>query len=306
MTDRFAHADLSTSTPCNTTAGMYCGGTWRGVINNLDYISGMGFDAIMISPIIHNLEGGVSYGEAYHGYWADDLYNLNAHFGSRQDLLDLQKALEDRDMYLMVDTVLNNMAWMTNGSNPATSVDYPDLIPFNQQSDYHPFCLIDNYENYTDAQLCWTGDEIVALPDLKQEDPFVASTLESWAQQSIANFSIDGLRIDAAKHIYPDFLPQFFNATGSIFMTGEVLEQDPNIICNYQSNYLPSLPNYPMYYSMLNTFTTGNTSSLAANIKIMSELCPDPPALTMFSENHDLQRFPSISPDMSVSSRPDP
>lgn len=300
MTDRFSHADRSTSTPCNTTDGLYCGGTWRGIINNLDYISGMGFDAIMISPIIHNLEGRVSYGEAYHGYWADDIYNLNAHFGSRQDLLDLKAALQSRDMFLMVDSVLNNMAWMTNGSNPGTSIDYSGLTPFNQQSYYHPYCAIQNYENYTDAQLCWTGDNIVALPDLKQEDPYVASTLEAWAQQSISNFSIDGLRIDAAKHIYPDFLPQFYNTTGSIFMTGEVLEQDPEIVCNYQKNYLPSLPNYPMYYAMLNTFTKGNTSGLAVNIKIMSELCPDPPALTMFSENHDLQRFPSMTPDLSL------
>ena len=40
----------------------YCGGTWKGIENNLDYIAGMGFDAIWISPHINNK------GNDYHGY----------------------------------------------------------------------------------------------------------------------------------------------------------------------------------------------------------------------------------------------
>ncbi|KAL1962055.1 hypothetical protein VTN77DRAFT_641 [Rasamsonia byssochlamydoides] len=300
MTDRFALTDLATNVPCNTTEGLYCGGTWRGIINNLDYIQGMGFDAIMVSPIIQNLEGRVSYGEAYHGYWPQDLYTLNPHFGTEQDFQDLITALHNRSMYLMVDSVINNMAYMTNGSDPATSVNYSILTPFNQESEYHPYCVITDYENYPLAQRCWTGDNIVALPDLAQEKPQVASLLESWIQETLANYSIDGLRIDAAKHVYPDFLPQFFNASGSMFMTGEVFEQNADIICNYQKNYLPSVPNYPIYYAMIQAFTTGNTSALSNEIQLMSNLCPDVTALSVFSENHDISRFASYTDDMSL------
>ena len=46
---------------------MYCGGSWQGVINKLDYIQYMGFDAIWISPIVANVEGNTSYGQAFHG-----------------------------------------------------------------------------------------------------------------------------------------------------------------------------------------------------------------------------------------------
>lgn len=71
MTDRFALQDVSDGTaynvPCNTSALQYCGGTWRGIIDHLDYIQGMGFDAIWISPPFANVEGETPMGEAYHG-----------------------------------------------------------------------------------------------------------------------------------------------------------------------------------------------------------------------------------------------
>lgn len=39
-----------------------------------------GFDAIWISPVVTNTPGG------YHGYWAQDIYGINPHFGSAEDL----------------------------------------------------------------------------------------------------------------------------------------------------------------------------------------------------------------------------
>ncbi|MBA7489868.1 hypothetical protein ES702_00402 [subsurface metagenome] len=46
MTDRFARTDGSTTAPCNTTAGEYCGGTFQGIIDHLGYIQDMGFTAV--------------------------------------------------------------------------------------------------------------------------------------------------------------------------------------------------------------------------------------------------------------------
>jgi alpha-amylase len=40
----------------------------------------LGFDAIWISPIVENTEGG------YHGYWAKDIWKLNDKFGKEEDL----------------------------------------------------------------------------------------------------------------------------------------------------------------------------------------------------------------------------
>jgi hypothetical protein len=46
VTDRFARTDGSTSAPCDAGLGKYCGGTWNGLMDKLDYIQGMGFDAV--------------------------------------------------------------------------------------------------------------------------------------------------------------------------------------------------------------------------------------------------------------------
>lgn len=69
LTDRFARND-GAKYGCDNL-GNYCGGGYVGLKNNLDYIQGMGFDAIWISPIVQNRDGG------YHGYWATDIYKLN-------------------------------------------------------------------------------------------------------------------------------------------------------------------------------------------------------------------------------------
>ena len=66
LTDRFARTSDTGS--CNYSA--YCGGNYKGLIEHLDYIKGMGFDAIWISPIVENTEG------SYHGYHLTNLYKI--------------------------------------------------------------------------------------------------------------------------------------------------------------------------------------------------------------------------------------
>jgi alpha-amylase len=300
MTDRFARTDGSMTAPCNATAGLHCGGTWRGTIDKLDYIQGMGFDAVMISPIMENIDNKVSYGDAYHGYWPLNFNNLNSKFGTHQDLLDLGAALHARGMYLMMDTVLNNMAYATYGKNPATNIDYSVFTPFNNADYFHPYCKIHNWENMTDAQLCQTGDLQVPLPDLYTEHEDVQNMLIKWAKNAIDTYSIDGLRIDAAKHVTPSFLPKFASGIGNTFMTGEVLESAIDIIVDYQQNYIASMPNYPIYFKILSAFTKGNTSDLAQEVENMRIRIPDANALASFSENHDQPRIGGLSKDIAV------
>jgi hypothetical protein len=47
FTDRFARPDGSTTAACSTSDRLYCGGTWQGLIKQLDYIQGMGFTAVV-------------------------------------------------------------------------------------------------------------------------------------------------------------------------------------------------------------------------------------------------------------------
>ncbi len=49
VTDRYAQTDGSTTKACNTQDQVYCGGTFQGIIKKLDYIQGMGFNAVRTS-----------------------------------------------------------------------------------------------------------------------------------------------------------------------------------------------------------------------------------------------------------------
>lgn len=72
MTARFARSSDSEISECELSN--YCGGTYQGMLNHLDFIADMGFNAIWISPIIENTEG------SYHGYAFTNLYKEKQSF----------------------------------------------------------------------------------------------------------------------------------------------------------------------------------------------------------------------------------
>lgn len=226
LTDRFAHEGLG-SVQCITDDRKYCGGTYRGIIDKLDYIQHLGFDALWISPIVANVEGLTVYGEAYHGYWAQDIYKLNPHFGSADDLRALSKTLHERDMYLMVDVVVNHF-----GPANESSASYASFNPFNQPRYFHPMCLITNYDNQTDVEQCWLGDDKLALADVNTEDPWIVETFIHWIKTLVEDYGIDGLRIDTAKHVRKDFWPAFA-ASSDVYTIGEVYHGDPDYVADY-------------------------------------------------------------------------
>jgi alpha-amylase len=140
ITDRFATDDGSTTTACDVNAKSYCGGTWKGLSNKLDYIQGMGFDTVWISPIVANIGGNTSLGDSYHGYWTSDIEQLNSHFGSEQDLKDLVSSAKTKGMGIMVDVVVNHVAATSSGDFTPNET----YGPFNATSSFHrPFCWVD-------------------------------------------------------------------------------------------------------------------------------------------------------------------
>ncbi|KAL1885186.1 hypothetical protein Plec18167_001843 [Paecilomyces lecythidis] len=296
VTDRFARTDGSTTATCDTEDRQYCGGTYQGVIDHLDYIQGMGFNALWISPITYQVEGETGYGEAFHGYWQQDLYRLNPHFGSEDDLKSLATELHKRDMYLMVDVVVNHNAW--NGS--ASGIDYSKFNPFNKQEYYHPVNWITDWSNQTDIEDGWLGDNTVPLADLDTQSSFVQQEYQSWISSLVSNYSVDGLRVDTVKHVQKDFWPGFNNASG-VFNTGEVLNGDPSYVCPYQE-VMDSILNYPIYYPLIDAFksTSGSMSDLANQINSVKSACKDSTVLGSFSENQDNPRFASYTSDISL------
>lgn len=53
LTDRIAKGANDGTAGCGDL-GQYCGGTFKGIESKLDYIQGMGFDAIWLTPVVES------------------------------------------------------------------------------------------------------------------------------------------------------------------------------------------------------------------------------------------------------------
>ncbi|MCJ1230078.1 hypothetical protein MMC12_006749 [Toensbergia leucococca] len=295
VTDRFARTDNSTTAVCPPGFQGFCGGTWQGIIQQLDYIQGMGFDAIWISPVTKQIDDPA---RSYHGYSQQDLYQVNQNMGTPQDLKDLAAALHGRDMYLMIDLVTNHFGAIGN----ASLIDYSTTNPFNKQSQFHDICFITYDTPATSEALvdCWIGDASDPLPDVYTALPSVRAEYNSWIGELVSNYSVDGLRIDSVKNVEQSFWPGFQTAAG-VYIVGEVSDGDVGFACPFQQS-IDGFLNYPMYYQLTPFFSSSSTSpqNLINEMKYLQQICKDPTLLGPFAENHDQARFPSLTPDMSL------
>jgi alpha-amylase len=55
LTDRVARSENDAGGQACRDLGLYCGGTFKGLQSKLDYIRGMGFDAIWITPVVESM-----------------------------------------------------------------------------------------------------------------------------------------------------------------------------------------------------------------------------------------------------------
>ncbi|KAJ8059596.1 hypothetical protein OCU04_011251 [Sclerotinia nivalis] len=293
FTDRFARTDASNTTDCPSQTYGYCGGTWQGIINRLDYIQEMGFTAIWISPVVEQV---ADPSRGFHGYSAQNLYGLNSHFGTASDLTALANALHDRGMYLMVDVVANHMG----SDNTAHTVDYSIMNPFNDSKYFHEVCFITDYNNQTNVELCQLGTEKYPLPDLNTTQSAVRNFHTTWIKSLVANYSIDGLRVDTVRHVEKDFWPLFNEAAG-VYCVGEVADGDVDYLCDYQ-NYMDGLLSYASYYQLIPFFsnTSATSENLIGQIQYQNTQCKDTTLLGTFTENHDQPRFGNYTSDLTL------
>ncbi|KAJ3278785.1 hypothetical protein HDU76_009740, partial [Blyttiomyces sp. JEL0837] len=281
MTDRFARP-ISYQNPfyqC-TDYTNYCGGNWQGIIDRLDYIYNMGFDAIWISPINDNMPKG------YHGYWPRDFTIPNSNFGSETTLHNLVDAVHARNMSIMFDMVVNHMGPGPTG-NPS---DYP--APLNNGNNFHSNCVIDFTKNPDQGTVEYCR-VFYNLPDLNTEDYNTQQWLYKTAGDIVSKYKPDGLRIDTFRHIPKTFWPGFQSAINNTFAFGEVAYSDTGYVAAYQ-NVCPSLANYPTYSNVISpVFGYQNDMSAVTNqvnLNQQAGMYKDFTVLGTFADNQDQPR----------------
>ncbi len=126
LTDRFVNGD-----PANDNSygrhkdGMqeiatFHGGDLKGLASKLDYLAGLGVNALWVSaPFeqIHGWVGGGTKGDfphyAYHGYYTLDWTTLDANMGSEADLRALVDGAHQRGIRVLLDVVMNHTGYAT-------------------------------------------------------------------------------------------------------------------------------------------------------------------------------------------------
>jgi len=99
-----------------TDRGFYHGGDLRGIIRRLDYIRGLGTDAIWLTPSFKNrpVQRPVTAADrpsaGYHGYWVTDFTQIDPHLGTNEDLAELVAAAQERGMKVYFDIITNHTA----------------------------------------------------------------------------------------------------------------------------------------------------------------------------------------------------
>lgn len=188
-------------------------GDLRGIISKLDYLKALGIDIIWLSPI---------YKSPFvdQGYDIADYYAIAKEFGTMEEFDELLAEAKKRDMYIIMDLVINHCSdkheWFQKALKDPDG-EYADYFYFREGKDGNP---PSNYRSYFGGS-CWepiagTNKYYFHMfakeqPDLNWENPRLRQELYNmvnwWLEKGLAGFRIDAI-INIKKNLeFPDFEP---------------------------------------------------------------------------------------------------
>lgn len=188
-------------------------GDLRGILSKLDYLKALGIDIIWLSPI---------YKSPFvdQGYDISDYYAIAEEFGTMDEFDELLAEAKKRDMYIIMDLVINHCSdkheWFQKALAEPDG-EYADYFYFRQGKDGNP---PSNYRSYFGGS-CWepvAGTDKYYFhmfakeqPDLNWENPKLRQELYQminwWLEKGLAGFRIDAI-INIKKNLdFPDFEP---------------------------------------------------------------------------------------------------
>ena len=271
MTDRFA-VSAANSGPACPNVNDYCGGTFDGAAAHLDYITGMGFNAIWISPVP------VNWKESYHGYAATDFFKINPHFGTPEQLKSFVQAAHAKGVWIMVDIVLNHVA--------PVGTDFSQISPFNESQYYHKDCPVTSYVCETEEiQHC----RLLNLPDLNQDNAYTKQQLLKYVQWLMTEFEFDGIRADTVMYIKNSFWAEA-QATANAYIAGEVYS-DFSCNLNYARNGIDATLNYPLFFTVRKVYQSGQSMRTLGDAYRQQQQYPHPTWEANFIDNQDQDRW---------------
>lgn len=196
------------------------GGIWWDSLSSLaTKIKSAGFSSIYIPPPSKGAGGGFSMGyDIYDHYDFGEFYqkgSVETRFGSKNELLRMIQVFKSLGIGVYVDAVLNHTAGGELKSKNNCRTDSAWLVfnyPFGSkrfQKNANSFNPSENNNcnqspPYNDNFFSFANDNCTDCPD-------VQDSLIAWGQYLKSYFGFNGARLDAVKHINPNFISLFVN-----------------------------------------------------------------------------------------------
>lgn len=223
MPDRFCRADGSPHDAKFRAWGDMSDPTWRdvyggnlrGVTEKLDYLSGLGFSGIYMTPIFKS--------GSNHKYNTFDYYTVDPDFGTEEDLRELIEQAHRRGIRVMLDAVFNHSG----------HAFYPwqDVCEKGRGSRYYDWFFI-NAEDFARSDFptedgrfysfsFWAG-----MPKLNTNNPEVVEYFTNLCLHWARDWQIDGIRFDVGDEVSHAFVRQLNDAVKrvnpDIYFLGEI------------------------------------------------------------------------------------
>lgn len=212
----------------------FSGGDLVGLERRIDYIRGLGATALWITPPVANQwwDARARF-SGYHGYWAENFVEIDAHYGTLEDYRRLSRTLHGAGMQLVQDIVVNHVGnffsypdtfdpgkpqrhvRLNRDAKPnAAPTQYPfSLNNPRRQRDrdaaiYHWTPAIRDFDD-SEQQSTW---QLADLDDLNSGNPLVRKALRQSYAYWIREVGVDAFRVDTAFYVTPDYFADFLSA----------------------------------------------------------------------------------------------
>ena len=253
-----------------------------------EYLQTLGVDSILLNPIFESDN---------HGYDTRDFKTIDCRLGTNEDFKEVCEDLHKHNVKIVLDGVFNHVGrgfWaFKDVQEKKWDSPYKDWfhISFDGNSCYNDGFWYEGWEGHFE------------LVKLNLQNPAVVDYLMECVKYWIAEFDIDGLRLDVAYSLDHNFMRRLRSYTQELkpdfALIGEVLFGDYNIIVN--DEMLHSCTNYECYKGLYSSFNSMNMFEIAHSLHRQfgsDQWCIyRGKHLMTFVDNHDVTRLASILPN---------
>ncbi len=242
-------------------------------------------NAVYLSPIFESDR---------HGYDTQDYRKVDCRLGTNEDFAQVVDTLHNHDIRVVLDGVFNHVGrgfWA-----------FQDVREKKWDSPYKDWFHIsfDGNSNYNDGFWYEGWEGHFELVKLNLRNPAVVDYLLDCVKFWVEAFGIDGLRLDVAYCLEPDFLRRLRQFCDGIkpefFLVGETLHGDYNRWVG--EGLLHSCTNYECYKGLYSSLNSMNLFEIVHSLK--RQFGPESwtlykgKRLLCFADNHDVTRAASI------------